>query len=260
MPYTCPHCERVLHREKTFKQHVISCQYLSSMSSSTMVKIMEDDPTPTSDKLYLCIKHLMEKCETLEQELNVIKKRDFKRSTMPILEWLNSSHFNPPSKMIQIKSIYIWIDEFELDMKLFERLIGQSKNHEVMILNTFQEILTMEEEEYHPLVGFEQNVNALYTFNENNLKWSELTLEEWNQIVSTLRKRLVKKFNEWVVNQGDEVFENEELVKQYDHYSSIVIGSTDRSKSDIIMKRLYNQLYRYLKRTIKNIVGYEFEF
>ena len=115
-------------------------------------------------------------------------------------------------------------------------------------------IKTESDDKELPFQSFDQKENIIYIYSEN-LKWEILSKENFNNIIFSISKQLLKEFGKWKEDNEDKLYR--------DDFSTIFIQNTKKViGGDIPLEKQQNKIhknfYKYLKKNLQNTIEYEF--
>jgi len=248
----CIHCSKSYIKRCNLDKHIIVCDLLQQSKKSRNVE-EDNDPIPSQRKMFQMLIELGKKYNQLEEKVDEIEKWTVKKKKkINMLDWLNTNIC--PSMTFS---------------QLFDKIIIHDDDILFLLNNSFYDSLNelfsktiyqMSEIE-SPMYAFVQKTNAFYIYDKEGLDsptWSELSRDLIIKFLNKVHMKFVKTFYDWKKNQAKEVKENDQLSSSCDK-TLVKLMSID-FKAEIIFNKCRNMIYNRMKKDIKALVEYEFEF
>jgi hypothetical protein len=229
----CPSCFQVLKKKDCYEKHILYCQ--QSLNNKNA-----DSHEPSIRQLYGLINTLMEKYNTVQNELESLKRHvNIKNKRIDVLSWLNK----------QYTPITTWsrcMDNFTITNDDLNCIFKKG-----FIDGIFATIITYLniEENRSVIKCFEQKNNILYVFDE---QWKELTKKDFSDLFNTIYKKSLAAFDVYK-NENEHRMSDEDFQTEYTNnfMKLLCINLTEEAKST----RIKNKIYKEFK---ENFTSYEY--
>lgn len=243
----CVHCGKSYVKKTNLDNHVIVCELLHKSSKSTNVD--DDEPLPSQKKMYQMILELSKKINGMDEKIDEINKWVVKKKKkINVIEWLNSNII-PESKFDSLTEKITISDD---DIK------NLCDNTFIDVLNQiFSRTIYNSDIEY-PIAAFVQKSNVFYIYENEEAGWIELNRENLIKFLNKVYMKISRKFTEWKKINKEKMEEDENFQLLCDK-TSVKMYSVD-FKQEITLGKIRNSMYNRLKKDIKGLVEYEFEF
>jgi hypothetical protein len=190
------------------------------------------------------------KYNLLEEKITEINKFVVKKTKkININEYLNKN-IEPQHCFNEIHNT---IDVTNEDVEyLFKNSVFETMN------NLFTKSLYVDENS--PLMAFIQKKNTLFCFIKENdeSKWLIITKEKLSIFLNLVQLKLSKALYEWKKKNQQLLNENDSKCIIYDKTISKLM--TPDFKSESVLNKIKNLLYSNIKKDMKGVLEYEFEF
>jgi len=200
--------------------------------------------------MYKMLLELALKYNLLEEKITEINKFVVKKTKkININEYLNKN-IEPQHCFNEIHNT---IDVTNEDVEyLFKNSVFETMN------NLFTKSLYVDENS--PLMAFIQKKNTLFCFIKENdeSKWLIITKEKLSIFLNLVQLKLSKALYEWKKKNQQLLNENDSKCIIYDKTISKLM--TPDFKSESVLNKIKNLLYSNIKKDMKGVLEYEFEF
>jgi hypothetical protein len=242
--HTCRWCNRDFTHKPQYSEHIISCKFLKERAKErNTVLDLTDDDIPNNRMLYELVKHLAQKCDTLEkkvEKLQTAARRDKRK--IDIIQYLCANHKQETTYKKWQKSLEI--KKEHLDATIDRNIISG-------VCSVIQDCLP----NLHnlPIAAFSHKHNTFYMYESQT--WTMMTEDAVNSLFDTISNKISRAYNKWEANMPEDNTEENENKKNY--YKSKILGLS--ICDDTKYRRFTNWLFNHLKKNIKSITEYEFD-
>jgi hypothetical protein len=245
--YSCSVCNKKYSRKHSLDKHKILCEFNYQSIRERNIVNEEIEDIPSFLELVKIVQELHIKNSKMEEKItNMQKWVDKKKQKIDILNWLDVNvtptlSFNDwvCSNIIR-ESDYIY---------LLENTIYQTVQ-QILIYN-----LTLSNTVY-PIMCFSEKVGNFYIY-DNNV-WRHYDNDDFFKLLRKIRNELIDIITAWQLTNENELSSNDRLSNQFN--KSIIklmdISITENNNFGKFKSGLYN----YLKKDMKCIIEYEYEF
>ena len=252
--YACATCEKRYSRKSSLEKHQVLCNFVHTDSNEKQIIREEMSDIPSYAQLIQIVQQLSIKQQSLEQKMQDMQKWiDKKKKKINVMDWLptpsNETTFTNFMKQIVVTETHLEClqenDAIKTISTIFEDTIPSPHSNEVVF----------------PIQCFSQKTNYFYIFEQNNdgnTEWRLMTSEDYGLLMQLIQKKMLEKLINWKQ-------ENETLIKQNDtmcilYNKSIIKIMNIRCKQESFSIKFRSTLYMYLKKDLKNIIEYDFDF
>jgi len=267
----CVNCGKNYKKRVNLDKHSVLCDLLQrSKTRQNTNPVLEqllkedDEPMPSQRKMFQILIELGQRYNRLEEKVNEINKWVVrKKKTINVVEWLNAN-LNPT---IEFETMIEKIIINEEDIKnLLEKSFYDVLN------DIFSRTIYNLSDSENPLFAFVQKQNVFYIYdntttnsnnnsndNHNNIKcWTELSKERLTKFLTKVHMKIVKAFYDWKNLKKNEITNNETVSSLCD--KTILKLLSVEFKEENIYSKVRNMMYSRMKKDMKSLVEYEFEF
>jgi len=113
----------------------------------------------------------------------------------------------------------------------------------------------------YPIQCFSQKTNYFYIFEKEGdiaPQWRLMTSEDYGLLMQVIQKKLLEKITSWKQTNENDIKQNDSMCILYN--KNIIKIMNIRCKQDTLSNKIRSALYNYLKKDLKNIIEYDFEF
>jgi hypothetical protein len=244
----CLFCGKSYVKKTNLNNHIVICELLHK--NITKTNDDEIDEIPSQKKMYQMILEIGKKLNGLDEKVDEINKWVIKKKRkINIIEWLNTNSIPHISFDILSNEILIIEDDIKT---LFDYSY-------IEVLNQIfsRTIYNMSENKY-PIFAFVQKPNTLYIYENEQVRWSEITKEKLVQFLDKIYIKISRAFTEWKKNNKKKI-ENDENFQLSCDKTSVKMYSIDL-KNETIFGKIKSNIYTRMKTDMKALIEYEFEF
>ena len=254
----CEFCSKKYKLRTNFNKHHILCEviYRANRSKSVSKETEEVNLELPSPKLmYQMFLELAFKYNKLEEKVELMNKFVNKtKKKINVLEWLNNNSDFKPTLVFENLSNSIHILETDIQF-LFN-------NNFYDLLNLILTRHIYDHAFCSPLFSFIQKPNTIYIYSDFksdlNCQWIELSREKLIYFLNIIHHQIFKKFLDWRNTYQNKINANDELLDTYNK-SNIKLMSID-FKHEPTLNKIKTSIYNNLKKDMKALIEFEFEF
>lgn len=278
----CVYCGKGYKTRTGLDKHLILCEVIyktnkSNNKNKTQTSFLEDeeDELPSQRRMYQIILELSQKCNKLEQQLEEVNKWVVKKKKkINVLEWL-------------IGNITPTIKFYDLS----DQIVVLEQDIEYLFTNTFVDTLSEifsrtivditdsgATTNPQPIVAFVQKPNMFYIYDTNNhyekdkidkinekdktyqqeYIWRELTKDNLIKFLNLIHKKISRALSEWKKKYNEKLKSCDSTSNLYDRTLIKLMGVEFKQESTL--SKVRSMIYNKIKRDMKGLIEYEFEF
>ena len=256
----CEYCGKGYKRRLNYDKHFILCEiiYKAKKKDKRIDKETEEinEEMPTPKQMYKMFLELALKYNKLEEKVELMSKWvDKKKKKINVLDWLNTSSGLKPDLIFDNLADNISILESDLDLLINGNFYDML--NEVFIRNIYDK-----NESEVSLFAFIQKTNTIYVYTNQNsdsqVVWIELSREKLIYFLNKLHFKIVKVLLEWNRKNKEKPNFSEKMEEMYNK-SNIKLMGIDFKIESTLNKIKFN-IYNKMKKDMKALIEYEFEF
>ena len=250
--YCCVICNKEYSRKSSFDKHKILCDFKSKSKTEQQIDYEELGDIPNHLQLVKIVQELTFKYNLMEKQLEQMKKFvDKQKKKINVIQWLNNNVF-PTVGFAEWITMY-----FNVKQSHFESLMEKS------LFQTVQQIFeyNFENHEFvYPIHCFSEKNNIFYICEKNDetISWRQAHLSDIVLLLKTLQNKMIRELRKWKTDNQNNFDENDKISELFN--KAVIKLMNISFTSDATMSRIKNGLYNYLKKDIKMMIEYEFEF
>ena len=241
----CVYCGKSYKNKTNLNKHRILCElYYNSKTKEDEIEV------PSQRKLYLMLLELANKFNNIEEKIDEINKCVIKKKKINIIKWLNyniTSQINFNQLFEQIIINYTDVDY------LFEHSFIDTLDN-IFSRCIYNNLLENEK----PIFAFIENPNTFYIYENEEIKWVELSKENLIKFLNKVYMKILDMFYNWKKNKQTEIKSNDTLSIKCDKTLMKIMDIS--FKQNTVLSKIKTIMYTNLKIKMKAIVEYEFEF
>jgi hypothetical protein len=211
---------------------------------------------PSPKQMYKMFLELALKYNKLEEKVELMSKWvDKKKKKINVLDWLNTSSGLKPDLIFDNLADSISILESDLDLLIngnFYDILN-----EIFVRNIYDK-----NESEVSLFAFIQKTNTIYVYSNQNTdsepNWIELSREKLIYFLNKVHFKIVKVLLEWHRKNKENPNFSEKMEEMYNK-SNIKLMGIDFKNESTLNKIKFN-IYNKMKKDMKALIEYEFEF
>lgn len=252
--YTCTTCHRGYQRKGFYSRHVLLCEILSKSVKERQQENEEQADTPTVRALYEVILELTSKMTKMEHRLQELTKwADVKKRKINILEWLNIQKQKGTGSVIE-GSFETMLVQLSVTRQHLDYLFRA--DYPSTILQILQDHLPIDDTSI--IKAFEQKTNVFYVYSTDSgeKKWLIMTELMLQKLIFVADKKLLGEFILWQTENAAKMKDDDFAIKYALNVKKAMGGNLTREQN---YARVKNDLYKYLKVSMKNMLDCEFD-
>ncbi len=256
----CENCGKEYKRKINYDKHFVLCEiiYRAKTRNKKIDKETEEinSVLPSQKQMYEMLLELALKYNKLEEKMELMSKWvDKTKKKINILDWLNNGSNLKPEIAFDNLSDNIIILDTDLDI-LFNSNFYDMLN-EVFIRNIYNK-----NENEIPIFSFIQKINTIYVYtkdtNSEEFVWIELSRDKLIYFLNKVHFKIVKSLIEWNKKNIDKINSSEQMAEMYTK-AKIKLMGTD-FKHEQTLSKIKLSIYNKIKKDMKSLVEYDFEF
>lgn len=244
----CIYCGKSYKNKNNLVKHSNLCELLNKTKIKSVVEDEED--IPSQNKMFQILLELGYKFNKLEEKVEELNKWVVKKKKkINVVEWLNTN-ITPEIKFDRLIEKIVIIED---DIKyLFEHTFVDTLNH------IFSRNIYNFSETDNPIFAFVQKTNIFYIYENENIKWIELSNEVLIKFLNNVYMKLFRIFVQYKKDNSDKISQDEKYSILCDK-TSVKIMYVD-FKEETVLGKIKSNMYSRMKTDMKALVEYEFEF
>jgi len=246
----CVHCGKSYKKKSNLEKHASLCELLHTSKKKGGVLENEEEDIPSQRKLYHILLELGVKFNALEEKVNELNKWVVKKKKkINMIEWLNAN-IVPEITFDQL------IDKIHMDQQdvryLFNNPFVDTLNH------IFARTIYNTTESEYPIFAFVQKPNVFYVYENEDVKWTELSREKLIKFLNRVHMKLFRIYADYKKENADKINADESFSLLCDKTSVKIMNTDFRQES--LLSKIRSNMYGQMKTDMKALVEYEFEF
>ena len=236
--YRCSQCYTNCPTQKIFQLHTTMCKFIHTSSyERTIDQFYTKMEVPSQEAMAQYIFHLTHKYQELEDKLNKLQHSVIQTRRKSINEYLEQ--LSPPDQCFSEWASSIEIPDNALDI-LFKTDLKSG---------TRFVIDTLFEDKDPPIRAFSQKQNTFYLYDKTS-EWRAMTGEEFTKWIEKIEHKFLKKFNNWIKENQDEMYTTPQGQDKIVCYMAKVNGMKQPNRVSDIKKWLYSKIAVSLKQVV----------
>lgn len=256
----CEYCGKEYKRRINLEKHFVLCEivYKAKRQNKRIDKETEEieQELPSQKQMYKMLLELALKYNKLEEKIELMSKWvDKTKKKINILDWLNTSSNLKPELIFDNLADNLIILESDLDL-LFNSNFYDMLN-EIFIRNIYNK-----DESEVSVFALIQKINTIYIYTTDisslELIWIELSREKFIYFLNKVHFKVVKILLEWSKKNIDKINSSDQMAEMYNK-SKVKLMGID-FKHEQTLSRIKLSIYNKIKKDMKSLIEYEFEF
>jgi hypothetical protein len=256
----CECCGKEYKRKINLDKHFILCEIVhkAKMKDKRTDKETEEinDELPSPKQMYKMFLELALKYNKLEEKFELMNKWvDKTKKKINVLDWLNTSSNLKPELIFDNLADSINILDSDVD------LLFNSDFYDTLTEIFIRNIYNKNETEI-PLFSFIQKTNTIYVYNKDittlESVWVELSRDKLIYFLNKVHFKIVKCLTEWNKKNLDKLNSSDKMAEIYTKAKIKVMGIDFKHEQTLSKVRL--SIYNKMKKDMKALIEYEFEF
>jgi len=245
----CIYCGKSYKKKTNLEKHIVLCELINRSTKRNGSIIDDEEEIPSQRRMYHILLELGLRFSRLEENIEEINKFIIKKKKkINVIEWLNAN-VKPDIRFENlIEKIIITYDDVK---NIFENSFLDTLN------NIFSRNIYNIHEEY-PIFAFIQKTNVFYIYENEDDKWVELSKEKITKFLNKVHMKLLRVFGQYKKENIDKIHGDESLSILCDKTSIKMMNVDFRQES--ILGKIKSTMYTRMKKDMKGLIEYEFEF
>ena len=239
----CIHCGKIYVKRVNLDKHIILCELLNR-SKKALITQEDDEEIPSQRKIFQMLLELGNKFNKLEEKVEELNKWVIKKKkNINIIDWLNSN--------------------MKPDMKfdnLIEKIIINHEDVKYLMENSFYETLNkifvksiyIENSEKSPIFAFIQRTNIFYIYENEEIRWIELTIKNLIKFLNKVYMKLFRVFTDYKKLHADQINDDEKFSLLCDR-TSVKLMSID-FREEATLGKIKSIMYSKMKTDMKGFI------
>jgi hypothetical protein len=256
----CEYCGKEYKRKINYDKHFILCEivYKAKKKDRRIDKESEeiDEELPPQKIMYKMLLELALKYDKLEEKVELMSKWvDKTKKKINVLDWLNTSSNLKPELIFDNLADSISILDSDLNL-LFNSNFNDMLN-EIFIRNIYNK-----DESEISLFAFIQKSNTIYVYSKDSsslqVVWIELSREKLIYFLNKVHFKIFNILLEWKKQNFEKLNNSDQLEEMYNKAKIKLMGID--FKHDSTLSKIKLSIYNKMKKDMKALIEYEFEF
>jgi hypothetical protein len=245
----CTYCGKSYKKKTNLEKHSVLCELINRSTKRNGLIIDDEEEIPSQRKVYHMLLELGLRFSRLEENIEEINKFIIKKKKkINVIEWLNTN-VKPSIKFENlIEKVSITDDDVQ---NIFEKSFLDTLNY------IFSRNIYNTSEEY-PILAFIQKPNIFYIYQNDDEKWIELNKENLIKFLNKIYMKLFRLFSQYKKENTDKIRCDESFSLLCDKTSIKMMNIDFRQES--ILSKIKTTMYSRMKKDMKGLIEYEFEF
>lgn len=245
----CTYCGKSYKKKTNLEKHIVLCEFINMSIKKNGLIIDNEEEIPSQRRMYHILLELGSRFSRLEENVEEINKFIIKKKKkINVIEWLNAN-IKPSIKFEHlIEKILITYDDVK----------NITENSFLDTLNDiFSRNIYNTNKEY-PILAFVQKLNIFYIYENDDEKWIELNKEKLTKFLNKVHMKLFRLFSQYKKENLDKINKDETFSILCDKTSIKMMNIDFREES--IFGKIRSNMYSRMKKDMKGLIEYEFEF
>jgi hypothetical protein len=248
--FCCVHCSKNYTRKSSYTRHTIVCEILHQTKRERKCREEETTDIPTLQQMYIILQEMVIKNQALEEKVNEMQKWVHKtKQTLNVIQWLNTN-IKPIVSFEDWTQTDIQVSEEDIQL-LFDQPLINTIQH--IFRNSLQQLLVA------PIYCFSQKANVFYCFAKESCQWMHLESAEFIMMLKRIHQKMVKALCDWSTKNADKINKSDKLQLQYNK-TLLKLMNIHFTYDSSSVSKIKSELFHHIKKDLKNIIEYEYEF
>lgn len=256
---SCGFCGKQYKTRTNFNKHNILCEviYKANRSKKANIESQEvNEELPSPKLMYQMLLELALKYENLETKFELMNKWvDKTKKKINIIDWLNNNSSLKPSLVFDNLANSMIILESDINL-LF------NNNFYDLLNEIFSRYIYDKNESDVSLFALIQKPNTIYIYSKKQIdsefEWIEISKEKLIYFLNIVHHKIVKALLSWNKLNQEKINSSEQISDMYNK-SNLKLMSID-FKHEPTLNKIKSSIYNKLKKDMKALIEYEFEF
>jgi hypothetical protein len=248
----CNICNKHYTKKTSLDKHKILCDFKIKTKRERQIEAEEQEDMPSYYQLIKIVQELTLKLIKTEEKMDKMTKLvNNKKRKLNIILWLNTN-------IVPTIGFLEWVHtSLIVNSTHFENLMENT------IFHTIQQIFedNFKTDFIYPITCFLQQTGVFYICEKKvngSPEWKKLILDDMILILSTIQKNMIKELTKWKVTNQHKFDDDAKLSILFN--KSVIKLMNIKFSQNNNLSRIKNGLYNYLKKDLKSVMEYEFEF
>lgn len=239
--YVCGYCQKGYVLKKYYDNHTTFCKIRYQTVQETKDNINDEDTHLSLKDLNKIVRKLVIKTEKMEKDIkHLLGFVDKTLKCANIVELLNQTH-DPNATITDFNTWYEKIEVKEVHLDPFFRINYADALFKIIMSQLLSENIK----------AFTEKPNKMFVY--TNKSWIELSKDDFHACISSLRKKVMKTFQQWQIANREAILNGDD---GHEDYADKVIKIMGGNKSELaianaVRERLYNKVKTELKSMTK---------
>ena len=254
----CTNCGKGYKLKSSLDKHLLICELVTRQGKKKLLIVEEEEIIPDNKQLYKILLELTAKYTKLENKMAEVSKFAVKeKKKINILDWLNNN----------VTPTYTF-------KELSNKIVLDTKFNDLILHNPFNDILNEIINQYLidenlPILAFTQKTNTIFIFTKSDATnpvnnsavvsgWQEIPRDALIGLLNSIQMKISKSFYDWKQLHKEELLTNDTLCGICD--KALVKIMSPSFKEDKYLSKAKSSIYNKIKKDIKMLIEYEFDF
>lgn len=263
----CPCCGKSYKTRKNLNKHLVLCELIANSKNTYNRKDenknnIQEVEIPSLKQMYSMLQELSIKYQLLEEKTEKISKIVYiQKKKINIMDWLNNSCFPINTFECIEDNIDFHLLNSDIDFLFHQKAIDLLINILKRGIDHSMSFDKENEKIFLPIIALSQKINTIYIYTSTSCptktrKWEELTKSKLTELLFKIHKSIIKYLTNWKNTQQENYSDNME-----DLYNKAIVKIMGVSlNNDNVVGKIKSIIYEHIKKEMKPIVEYEFEF
>lgn len=234
--YKCKYCERQYKNSQPFTRHIAVCKFIQISSKERTLSAEYIEKNPSIESIYNIVVNLCVENNKLKNRIEILERNNYINKKKTIQDYLS---------LIPKDIIYysLWVNQ----------IIVSDENLQILFTSNIVECIksildtSFLNIEKTPLRAFTQKPQTLYIF-ENDV-WKPMQNCEFNNFISVLSHRILKKYLEWKKMNEEHIESNEKMQELNIQYMQKAngFGKSSEQRCTEIKKWIFSKIQKSIK-------------
>ena len=250
----CNVCNKHYTKKSSLDKHKILCDFKMKTKRERQIELEEEKDIPNHYELIKIVQELTLKLIKTEEKMDKMTKLfNNKKKKLNIVLWLNTT-------IVPNIGFLEWVHtSLIVKSRHFENLMENTIYHTIQQI--FEDNLSEIIDFIYPITCFLQQNGVFYICEkkaDGSPEWKKLILNDMILILSTIQKNMIKELTKWKVTNQHK-FDDDAKLSILFNKSVIKLMNIKFSQTNNL-SRIKNGLYNYLKKDLKSVIEFDFEF
>lgn len=236
--YKCKYCERQYKNSQPYTRHIAVCKFIQISSKERTLTTEYIEKNPSIESIYNIVINLCVENNKLKNRIEILERNHYINKKKTIQDYLSFI----PRDIIYYS---LWVNQLTVSDEHLQVLFS-SNIVECMksVLETSFLLINIEKT---PLRAFTQKPQTLYIF-ENDV-WKPIQHYEFNNFISVLSHRILKKYLEWKKMNQEKIESSEKMQELNIQYMQKAngYGKSSEQRCTEMKKWIFSKIQKSIK-------------